>query len=101
MIRSLPHNMGNMKKSPKRLTKSGFGDKERDVANKEYLDKRAKNNAAVKRARQKAKERTEQTNTRIQRIKRENQELEARIKKLSDELNEMKDAYSKYTGRLL
>jgi len=65
----------------------------------EYLKKREKNNAAVKRARQKAKERANKTNQRIQSIRTENKELEERIKALSAELTAIKDVYAKYTGR--
>jgi len=82
----------------KRFNKSGMKYKRGGEDNEEYIKKREKNNAAVKRARQKAKEKSEQTNLRIQSIRTENQELEERIKALSAELSAMKDMYSKYTG---
>jgi CCAAT/enhancer binding protein (C/EBP) gamma len=70
------------------------GNREED---EEYLHKREKNNAAVKRARQKAKERVQQTHNRIQNIKTENEELEEKIRVLSAELAVMKNIYSTYT----
>ena len=70
------------------------------LANK-CVKKREKNNAAVKRARQKAKEKSQQTFQRIQSIKNENKELEERIKALSKELSTMKNIYEKYTGKYI
>jgi len=67
----------------------------------DYVKKREKNNAAVKRARQKAKEKSQQTFKRIQNIKNENKELEERIKALSKELSTMKNIYEKYTGKYI
>jgi len=64
----------------------------------EYMHKREKNNAAVRRARQKAKDKVQQTNNRIKSLRTENEELEERIKVLSAELAVMKDIYNTYTG---
>jgi len=87
-------------KTSKRFNKHTLKGNGKDELSEEYLAKRAKNNAAVKRARQKAKEKSNKTNQRIQSIKIENKELEERIKLLSAELKTMKDVYTKYTGEV-
>jgi len=84
--------------SHKRFSKSGGRSRKDSEMDEEYVKKREKNNAAVKRARQKAKEKSQQTFQRIQSIKNENKELEERIKALSKELSTMKNIYEKYTG---
>merc|ERR1712198_87499 len=86
--------------SNKRFNKSGGRSREDSEMDEEYVKKREKNNAAVKRARQKAKEKSQQTFQRIQSIKNENKELEERIKALSKELSTMKNIYEKYTGEI-
>ena len=43
-----------------------------DEADEEYLNKRARNNDAVKRSRQKAREKANDTNNRVQKLKNEN-----------------------------
>ena len=83
----------------KRFSKSRPKNKQESDMDEEYVKKREKNNAAVKRARQKAKEKSQQTFQRIQIIKNENKELEERIKAMSKELSTMKDLYAKYTGK--
>merc|ERR1712244_161457 len=88
------HNTSSRMKPIKR-----FKDDDRSEKDQEYLEKRAKNNAAVKRAREKSKQKQQQTNNRIQIIRRENDQLEERIKLLSAELQTMKDAHCKYTGK--
>ena len=97
--RMVNHNTSSRMKPMKRLSKQSFKGDDRDEKDQEYLDKRAKNNAAVKRAREKSKQKQQQTNNRIQSIRRENDQLEERIKLLSAELQTMKDAYCKYTGK--
>ena len=86
-------------KASKRYNKNSLKANGGGEVDDEYLRKREKNNAAVKRARQKAKEKAKKTNQRIQSIRSENKELEERIKALSAELTAMKDVYAKYTGR--
>merc|ERR1712061_551051 len=89
-----------IKMSPiKRFSKSRPKSKQESDMDEEYVKKREKNNAAVKRARQKAKEKSQQTFQRIQIIKNENKELEERIKAMSKELSTMKDLYAQYTGK--
>merc|ERR1712186_47984 len=90
-----------IKMSPiKRFSKSRPKSKHESEMDEEYVKKGEKNNAAVKRARQKAKEKSQQTFQRIQNIKNENKELEERIKALSKELSTMKNIYEKYTGEI-
>ena len=86
-------------KASKRFNKNSLKANAEDEVDEGYLKKREKNNAAVKRARQKAKERAKKTNQRIQSIRSENKELEERIKALSEELTAIKDVYAKYTGK--
>ena len=85
----------------KRFNKSGSRSRKDSEMDEDYVKKREKNNAAVKRARQKAKEKSQQTFKRIQKIKNENKELEERIKALSKELSTMKNIYEKYTGKYI
>jgi len=85
----------------KRFNKSGSRSRKDSEMDEDYVKKREKNNAAVKRARQKAKEKSQQTFKRIQNIKNENKELEERIKALSKELSTMKNIYEKYTGKYI
>ena len=87
--------------SHKRFNKSSGRNRKDSEMDEEYVKKREKNNAAVKRARQKAKEKSQQTFQRIQSIKNENKELEERIKALSKELSTMKNIYEKYTGKYI
>merc|ERR1712198_252629 len=86
--------------SNKRFNKSVGRSRKDSKMDEEYFKKREKNNAAVKRARQKAKEKSQQTFQRIQSIKNENKELEERIKALSKELSTMKNIHEKYTGEI-
>jgi len=85
----------------KRFNKSSSRSRKDSEMDEDYVKKREKNNAAVKRARQKAKEKSQQTFKRIQNIKNENKELEERIKALSKELSTMKNIYEKYTGKYI
>ena len=55
-----------------------------EEADEEYLNKRARNNDAVKRSRQKAREKANETNSRVQKLKNENEKLEEKIKLLSN-----------------
>lgn len=87
--------------SHKRFNMSGTRNRKDSEMDEDYIKKREKNNAAVKRARQKAKEKSQQTFQRIQNIKNENKELEDRIKALSKELSTMKNIYEKYTGKYI
>ena len=69
-----------------------------DEADEEYLNKRARNNDAVKRSRQKAREKANDTNNRVQKLKNENEKLEEKIKLLSKELTFLKDIFLAHAG---
>ena len=65
----------------------------------DYLNKRARNNDAVKRSRQKAREKANETNSRVQKLKNENEKLEEKIKLLSKELTFLKDIFLAHAGK--
>ena len=69
-----------------------------DEVDEEYLNKRARNNDAVKRSRQKAREKANETNSRVQKLKTENEKLEEKIKLLSKELTFLKDIFLAHAG---
>ena len=71
-----------------------------EEVDEEYLNKRARNNDAVKRSRQKAREKANETNSRVQKLKNENEKLEEKIKLLSKELTFLKDIFLAHAGRL-
>jgi len=64
----------------------------------DYLNKRAKNNEAVKRSRAKAKAKTHETHDRVTVLKQENKDLEGKIKLLSKELAFLKDIFIAHAG---
>jgi len=69
-----------------------------EEVDEEYLNKRARNNDAVKRSRQKAREKANETNSRVQKLKNENEKLEEKIKLLSKELTFLKDIFLAHAG---
>jgi len=83
-------------KRPTRKDQS-FQDGE-DEVDEEYLNKRARNNDAVKRSRQKAREKANETSSRVQKLKTENEKLEEKIKLLSKELTFLKDIFLAHAG---
>lgn len=64
----------------------------------DYANKRARNNEAVKRSREKAREKAKQTHERVSKLKQENEKLEERIKLLSKELTFLKDIFLAHAG---
>ena len=64
----------------------------------EYRSKRAKNNEAVRRSREKARHKAKETHERVTQLKRENEMLEERIKLLSKELEFLKDIFLAHAG---
>jgi len=64
----------------------------------DYLNKRARNNDAVKRSRAKAKAKITETHDRVTILKKENQSLEGKIKSLSDQLTFLKDIFIAHAG---
>eukprot|EP00095_Tigriopus_kingsejongensis_P001764 maker-scaffold183_size276960-snap-gene-1.29 protein:Tk01764 transcript:maker-scaffold183_size276960-snap-gene-1.29-mRNA-1 annotation:"ccaat enhancer-binding protein gamma" len=64
----------------------------------EYQSRRARNNEAVKRSREKARQRAKETHERVSKLKTENEMLEERIKLLSKELTFLKDIFMAHAG---
>lgn len=59
----------------------------------EYRQRRERNNAAVKKSRFKSKQKTLETQKRVDTLKDENAQLERRVESLSRELNFMRDIF--------
>jgi len=69
-----------------------------DMDDQDYLNKRARNNDAVKRSRAKAKAKISETHDRVTVLKQENEDLEGKIKLLSKELAFLKDIFLAHAG---
>ena len=69
------------------------------ISDLDYFDKRKKNNEAIKKTREKAKARREETDRRIKHLRSENEDLESRIQKLRAELLIMKEIYENHTKK--
>lgn len=59
----------------------------------EYKTRRERNNAAVKKSRQKTREKAKHTMTKINKLKEENERLEQQVQILSKELGVLKDLF--------
>nr|ACO15152.1 CCAAT/enhancer-binding protein gamma [Caligus clemensi] len=70
-----------------------------DKASPDYLTKRARNNEAVKRSREKSRQKANETHDRVDSLKKENEMLEERIKLLSKELTFLKDIFMAHAGK--
>ncbi|XP_051920179.1 CCAAT/enhancer-binding protein gamma [Hippocampus zosterae] len=79
---------GKMKKTP--------ADKDSD----EYRQRRERNNLAVKKSRQRSKQKAMDTQQRVNQLKEENERLEAKIKLLSKELSVLKDLFLEHAHNL-
>ena len=75
--------------SPTKKTDNDGGD---------YLAKRSRNNAAVRRSREKARSKAKNTNDRVSVLANENEMLEERIKLLTKELAFLKDIFLAHAG---
>ena len=87
--------MGPRKQSGGGASGSGGEDKQ----DNEYLNRRARNNEAVKRSREKARQKAKETHDRVSKLKSENEMLEERIKLLSKELTFLKDIFLAHAGK--
>jgi len=85
-----------MKMPPRKV---GLGKKEITKDDPMYKEKRDKNNDAVKRSRQKTKQKCEETMKKVNLLKNENETLEERIKLLSKELTFLKDIFLEHANR--
>ena len=77
----------------------GDSDPGKAGGNDDYLSKRARNNEAVKRSREKARQKAKETHDRVTKLKNENEMLEERIKLLSKELTFLKDIFLAHAGK--
>ncbi|KAL3860406.1 hypothetical protein ACJMK2_010530 [Sinanodonta woodiana] len=59
----------------------------------EYFDKRARNNVAVRKSREKAKQRQQETEERVQQLASENEQLQKKVDLLSKELHVLKSLF--------
>jgi len=59
----------------------------------EYLAKRAKNNEAIKRSREKARQKASETKEKVDALKSDNKELEDKITALGQEMKFLKDVF--------
>jgi len=73
-----------------------------NVRNKEvdlhYTEKRQKNNDAVKKSREKTRQKAKETMEKVTQLKQENEMLEERIKLLAKELTFLKDIFMAHAG---
>ena len=65
----------------------------------EYREKRDRNNVAVKKSREKSRQRSRETAEKMERLRRENEELEQRTVELASELRTLKDLLLARAGR--
>ena len=68
------------------------------MSDSDYLAKRARNNEAVKRSREKAREKAKETTDKLSKLKVENEKLEGKVKLLSKELDFLKRVFLAHTG---
>ena len=65
----------------------------------DYLQKRSRNNEAVRRSREKARMKAKETHDRVSQLKQENEMLEERIKLLTKELTFLKDIFMAHASK--
>ena len=81
---------------PRKL--SGNGKREICTSDPHYVEKRAKNNDAVKKSREKTRLKAKDTMEKVSTLKQENEMLEERIKLLHKELVFLKDIFFAHAG---
>lgn len=81
---------------PPSKMKKPHADKDSD----EYRQRRERNNLAVKKSRQRSKQKAMDTQQRVNELKEENERLEAKIKLLSKELSVLKDLFLEHAHNL-
>ncbi|KAL0811871.1 hypothetical protein ABMA28_009293 [Loxostege sticticalis] len=74
-------------------TKRGKRVSDADDEDDDYRRRRDRNNEAVKKSRFKSKQRTQETFTRVNKLKAENQMLEEKVKTLTKELQFLKELF--------
>ncbi|CAH4023727.1 unnamed protein product [Pieris brassicae] len=65
----------------------------------DYRKRRDRNNEAVKKSRFKSKQRTQETFTRVNKLKAENQMLEEKVKTLTKDLEFLKTLFMEYASK--
>jgi len=78
--------------------KFGNGKRALNPEDPEYSIKRAKNNDAVKKSREKTRQKAKETMEKVSELRQENEMLEERIKLLSKELTFLKDIFMAHAG---
>jgi len=83
-------------KMPRKM--GGTGKKEMGPMDIHYSEKRQKNNDAVKKSREKTRQKSKETMEKVSQLKQENEMLEERIKLLAKELSFLKDIFMAHAG---
>ncbi|XP_034826483.1 CCAAT/enhancer-binding protein homolog 2-like [Maniola hyperantus] len=81
---------------PEKRGRRGVSDA--DDEDDDYRRKRDRNNEAVKKSRYKSKQRTQETFTRVNKLKAENQALEEKVKTLTKDLQFLKELFMEYAS---
>ena len=84
----LKTNYVTMPKTPKQVDKN----------DPEYLEKRKRNNEAIKKSREKAKQKAEETQKRVDILRKDNKRLEDKINVLGQEMQFLKDIFLAHAG---
>nr|XP_026490423.1 CCAAT/enhancer-binding protein gamma-like [Vanessa tameamea] len=82
--------------SPQKRGRRGVSDA--DDEDDDYRRRRDRNNEAVKKSRYKSKQRTQETFTRVNKLKAENQMLEEKVKTLTKDLQFLKELFMEYAS---
>ncbi|XP_023942620.1 CCAAT/enhancer-binding protein gamma [Bicyclus anynana] len=82
---------------PEKRGRRGVSDA--DDEDDDYRRKRDRNNEAVKKSRYKSKQRTQETFTRVNKLKAENQALEEKVKSLTKDLEFLKKLFMEYAAK--
>jgi len=88
LIPELKTNYVIMPKTPKQVDKN----------DPEYLEKRKRNNEAIKKSREKAKQKAEETQKRVDILRKDNKRLEDKINVLGQEMQFLKDIFLAHAG---
>ncbi|XP_061556523.1 CCAAT/enhancer-binding protein gamma isoform X2 [Phycodurus eques] len=95
LVPAHPSSPGGKAAAPGKMKKAQ-ADKDSD----EYRQRRERNNLAVKKSRQRSKQKAMDTQQRVNQLKEENERLEAKIKLLSKELSVLKDLFLEHAHNL-
>ncbi|XP_061669444.1 CCAAT/enhancer-binding protein gamma isoform X3 [Syngnathoides biaculeatus] len=95
LVPAHPSSPGGKAAAPGKMKKVQ-ADKDSD----EYRQRRERNNLAVKKSRQRSKQKAMDTQQRVNQLKEENERLEAKIKLLSKELSVLKDLFLEHAHNL-